>query len=113
MFPAAKQFIRDNILDLVVFIEPRISGHRADVLISALGFPHSHRVEAIGFSDGIWVASYDIVQVDIFITHFQFIHFRITNRKVDSTLLATTLYSSPSGSNRKMLWPHMSSCNIY
>ncbi|KAK8639521.1 hypothetical protein V6N13_137896 [Hibiscus sabdariffa] len=67
---AAKQFLRDNRPDLVVFVEPRISGLRVDSVISALGFPHSHRVEAIGFSGGIWVAWYDTVLVDILITHF-------------------------------------------
>ncbi|KAK8606629.1 hypothetical protein V6N13_052396 [Hibiscus sabdariffa] len=102
---AAKQLLRDNRPDLVVFVEPRISGRRADFVISALGFPNYHRVEAIGFSGGIWVAWYDSMQVDILITHFQFLHFRITNKALDSTLLATAVYASPSISKRKTMWP--------
>ncbi|KAK8662352.1 hypothetical protein V6N13_091930 [Hibiscus sabdariffa] len=105
----AKQFLRDNRPDVVVFVEPRISGRRADSVISALGFTHSHRVEAIGFSGGIWVAWYDTVQVDILVTHFQFLHFRVTNKALGSALLATTVYASPSGSKRKALWPHLCS----
>ncbi|KAK8704164.1 hypothetical protein V6N13_047796 [Hibiscus sabdariffa] len=54
--PAAKQFLRDNKPDVVVFVEPRIRGRRADSVISSLGFPNSHRVEANGFAGGIWVA---------------------------------------------------------
>ncbi|KAK8693502.1 hypothetical protein V6N13_071085 [Hibiscus sabdariffa] len=89
--PAAKQFLRDNRPDVVVFVEPRISGRRADSVISALGFTHSHRVEAIGFSGGIWVPWYDTVQVDILVTHFRFLHFRVTNRALGSALLATAI----------------------
>ncbi|KAK8712990.1 hypothetical protein V6N13_148218 [Hibiscus sabdariffa] len=55
-FLAAKEFLRDNRPDLVVFVEPRISGRHADILISVVGFQHSHLVEAIGFTRGIWVA---------------------------------------------------------
>ncbi|KAK8709757.1 hypothetical protein V6N13_060764 [Hibiscus sabdariffa] len=105
--PAAKQFLRDNRPDVVVFMEPRIHGKKADFVISLLGFPNSHRVEAAGFVGGIWVAWYDIVSVSIVVTHFQFIHFRITNKRDSSSLLATTVYASPSASGRKRLWPHL------
>ncbi|GMI86879.1 hypothetical protein HRI_002357200 [Hibiscus trionum] len=99
--------MRDNKPDVVVFMEPRISGHRAESVIAALGFPHSHRVEAAGFSGGIWVAWYDRVSVSILSTHFQFINFRITHRASHSTLLATAVYASPSASGRKALWNHL------
>ncbi|KAL4340570.1 hypothetical protein GQ457_08G000230 [Hibiscus cannabinus] len=56
---AAKQFLRDNRPDVVVFMEPRICGKRADSVISALGFPYSYRIEAAGFSGEIWVACPD------------------------------------------------------
>ncbi|KAK8624406.1 hypothetical protein V6N13_065751 [Hibiscus sabdariffa] len=36
--PTAKQFLRDNKLDVVVFVEPRICGKNADSVISLLGF---------------------------------------------------------------------------
>ncbi|KAK8617514.1 hypothetical protein V6N13_080426 [Hibiscus sabdariffa] len=53
---AAKQFLRDYKPNVILFVEPRISGRRADSVIAALGFPNSHRIEAAGFSGGIWVA---------------------------------------------------------
>ncbi|GMI71930.1 hypothetical protein HRI_000862300 [Hibiscus trionum] len=105
--PAAKQFLRDCKPDLVVFVEPRISGRRANSVIFALSFPHSYRIEAIGFSGGIWVAWYDTVTVDIIITHFQFLHMRVMNKRIGSSMLATTIYTSPSASGRKLLWPHL------
>ncbi|GMI89564.1 hypothetical protein HRI_002625700 [Hibiscus trionum] len=104
---AAKQILRDNKPDIVVFVEPRISGRRVESVIAALGFPHSHRVEAAGFSGGIWVAWYDLVSVSIAITHFQFIYFRTTHKSSQSSLLATAIYASPSAAGRKLLWHHL------
>ncbi|KAK8625818.1 hypothetical protein V6N13_056975 [Hibiscus sabdariffa] len=86
---------------------PRIHGRRANSVISSLGFPNSHRVEANGFAGGILVAWYDTVSITIAITHFQFIHFRIINKQDRSSLLATAVYASPSASGIKFLWPHL------
>ncbi|KAK8607450.1 hypothetical protein V6N13_053185 [Hibiscus sabdariffa] len=105
--PAAKQFLQDNKHDVVVFVELRIRGRRANSIISSLGFPNSHRVEANGFAGGIWVAWYDTVSITIAITHFQFIHFCIMNKRDRSSLLATMVYVSPSASGKKLLWPHL------
>ncbi|KAK8697416.1 hypothetical protein V6N13_113567 [Hibiscus sabdariffa] len=105
--PAAKQFLRDSRPDVVVFVEPRIHGTRADSVISLLVFPNSHRVGATEFAGGIWVAWYDTVSISIDITHFQFIHFRIVNKRDKSSLLATAVYASPSASGKRLLWPHL------
>ncbi|KAK8585316.1 hypothetical protein V6N13_076190 [Hibiscus sabdariffa] len=45
---AARQYIRDHKPTILGLVEPRISGARADLVISALGFPRSYRVEASG-----------------------------------------------------------------
>lgn len=39
----------------IVLLEPRISGVKADRVISKIGFEFSHRIEAEGFSRGIWI----------------------------------------------------------
>ncbi|KAK8598334.1 hypothetical protein V6N13_094307 [Hibiscus sabdariffa] len=104
----AKQFLRDNRPDVVVFMEPRICGKRVDSVISALGFLYSYHIEAAGFSGGIWVAWYDTVDVTVEITHFQFIHFSIYSKRDKTSLYATVVYASPSSSGRKFLWPHLS-----
>ncbi|KAL4296041.1 hypothetical protein GQ457_12G028380 [Hibiscus cannabinus] len=84
--------------------KPRISGWRADRIISALGFPYSHRVEALGFSGGIWLAWYDTVRVDILCNHFQYIHCRITSASDNRSSLATMVYASPNARKRQALW---------
>ncbi|KAK8628179.1 hypothetical protein V6N13_063890 [Hibiscus sabdariffa] len=104
---AAKQFLRDNIPDVVVFVEPWICGKKAASIISALSFPYYYRGEADGFAGGIWVAWYDTVDVTVAITHFQFIHFSIFNKRDKTSLYATAVYASPSSSGRKFLWPHL------
>ena len=40
---------------MVVLMEPRISGVKADDFIKKSGFDQSHRVEAVGFFGGIWL----------------------------------------------------------
>ncbi|KAK8670275.1 hypothetical protein V6N13_105033 [Hibiscus sabdariffa] len=45
-----KQFLRNSQPDLVVLVEPRISGRKADSIIHSLGFPQSHQVETSSFS---------------------------------------------------------------
>ncbi|GMI69001.1 hypothetical protein HRI_000569400 [Hibiscus trionum] len=104
---AAKQLLRDNKPDMVIFMEPRISGRKADSVISSLGFPNSHSVEAVGFAGGIWLAWYDTVKVEILLNHFQFIHCRVTAKGDGHSILATAVYASPRSSQRKILWPHL------
>lgn len=41
--------------DMVILIETRLSGDRANSVIFALGFERFVKVDAIGFSSGIWV----------------------------------------------------------
>lgn len=40
---------------MVVLMEPRINGSKADNFIKNNGFDKSHRVEVEGFSGGIWI----------------------------------------------------------
>ncbi|KAI9115952.1 hypothetical protein K1719_012882 [Acacia pycnantha] len=42
-------------LDLVVNLEPRVSGSQASKIIKNWGFKHSVRMEVEGFSSGIWL----------------------------------------------------------
>ncbi|KAI9117244.1 hypothetical protein K1719_011410 [Acacia pycnantha] len=40
-------------VDMVVILEPRVSGNSATKIIKSWGFKYSVRVEAVGFSGGI------------------------------------------------------------
>lgn len=42
-----------------------------------MGFDFSHRIEAQGFSDGLWILWRHYVSVDIILNHGQFIHLAI------------------------------------
>ncbi|KAK8661906.1 hypothetical protein V6N13_091494 [Hibiscus sabdariffa] len=95
---------RPTLLDLV---EPHISGARADLVISALGFPRSYRVEASGFSGGIWFCWSNSVHVEVLRHHFQFLHCKVTCTLTGSVYMLSLVYASPSVSRRKVLWPHL------
>ncbi|KAK8711191.1 hypothetical protein V6N13_146482 [Hibiscus sabdariffa] len=102
-----RQYHRDHSPDIVGFVETRISNLAADKVIAALNFPFSYRVEANGFSGGIWLCWNENVQVDILFSHFQFIHCRIHCKSSLSSFLATFVYASPNSSKRKHLWSYL------
>ncbi|KAK8540902.1 hypothetical protein V6N13_038644 [Hibiscus sabdariffa] len=106
---AVKQYIRDYKPSLVGIVEPRISGARADSVIAALGFCYSHRIEAAGFSGGLWLCWQDSIQIDVLVHHFQFMHCRVTCLSTRSSSLVTLVYASHSVPKRKALWPHLRS----
>ncbi|MBA0752034.1 hypothetical protein Gogos_000914 [Gossypium gossypioides] len=67
--------ISDNTLDpeykpdIVSLLESRVSGSKADNIIAKLGFQYSHRVEAIGFSRGIWIGWKYSVRLKVVCSH--------------------------------------------
>ncbi|KAK8609752.1 hypothetical protein V6N13_093166 [Hibiscus sabdariffa] len=66
------------------------SGSRATHVIATLGFPNSFRVEAAGFSGGLWLYWYNTVDIEVLVTHFQFIHCHM-RCKSDNALFEATL----------------------
>ncbi|KAJ4837308.1 hypothetical protein Tsubulata_046410 [Turnera subulata] len=54
--------------NLVIIMEPKISGRKASRVIRRLGFPNSHRVDASRFAGGIWFL-WDATHVTISILH--------------------------------------------
>lgn len=87
---------------LVVILESQISGIKTDDFIKKSGFDKSYRVEANGFSRGIWLLWKDFFEVDIVLNHKQFIHFIITkNQGLVSWI--TTIYASLVPSHSKHL----------
>ncbi|KAK8701497.1 hypothetical protein V6N13_019884 [Hibiscus sabdariffa] len=104
---ALKQYLRDYKPDIIGIVEPRTSRSHADSVIGAFGFPFSHRIEAAGFSGGLWLYWRDTIVVDILLQHFQFMHCRLTCKKTCSSSLVTLVYASPSASRCKIIWPHL------
>ena len=93
---------------LVVLMESRISGVKADKFIKKSGFDKSHCVEAVGFCRGIWLIWRNFIEVEVLLNHRQFIHFRICMNNVFVSW-ATTVYASPNPMLRRQLWCHMES----
>ena len=98
-----KSFIEINKPGMVVLLEPRISGLKAKLVIRSLKFQYSHRVEALGYSGGIWILWNDNWVVRIIRNHRQYVHLDIWD---DSgfNFLFTPIYGSPQAKNRMELW---------
>ncbi|XP_050238477.2 uncharacterized protein LOC126687968 [Mercurialis annua] len=97
---------------LVVLVEPRISGPKADKVIKRSGFDFSHRVEAQGFSGGIWILWKPEVHVSVLVNHRQFIHTNITYGACNEQFLFTAVYGSPQPFGRRSLWNDLSALGI-
>ncbi|GMI80936.1 hypothetical protein HRI_001762900 [Hibiscus trionum] len=90
--------------DVIALFEPRISGPKADRFIRRSGFDCSYRVEANGFSGGIWVLWRATVKLDVVAVSSQFVHgwcYDVGKRK---RCFITFVYASPSSSQRALLW---------
>lgn len=98
-----KSFISNYKVDIFVIMEPRISGRSADRVIRNLGFPHSHGIEASGFSGGIWVLWRPSVDVEILDNHLQFVHMKVRYLNPSSAFYFTAIYGSPKPCFRKLL----------
>ncbi|KAL4347365.1 hypothetical protein GQ457_17G005960 [Hibiscus cannabinus] len=109
----AKQYIRDHHPDVFVFVETRISGSNASDVIARLGFDNSFRVEAAGFSGGIWICWFSHVTIDIIYCHFQFILCRIYIPTSDKSCLATFVYASPDYRKRQALWDYLRDLSLH
>ncbi|XP_050216415.1 uncharacterized protein LOC126667478 [Mercurialis annua] len=97
---------------LLVIVEPRIAGIKADKVIKQSRFEFSHRVEARGFSGGIWILWNSNVHVNVVLNHRQFIHSFITLGDKNETLWFTAVYGSPQSSTRRDLWRDLSLLDI-
>ncbi|KAI9100326.1 hypothetical protein K1719_024544 [Acacia pycnantha] len=100
-------------LDLVVILEPRISGNPASKVIKNWGFKHSVRMEAVGFSGGIWLLwEMEELVVDVKIMDEQFIHCQLNLG--GEVMLFTAVYAHPNEQRRNRIWDilHSLACEI-
>jgi hypothetical protein len=72
-----KELIDIYKINVVILLEPRVSGITALSIIKTLGMAKSHRVEAIGFSGGIWILWHHSINVKIIHNDWQFIHMHV------------------------------------
>lgn len=101
---ALASFIQGYKPEIIVLVEPRISGSQADHAIRKIGYAHSHRVESQGFSGGIWILWKPSVTVEALFNHRQFIHVKITSVATNKSCFYTAVYGSPHPMVREDLW---------
>ena len=101
-----KMFVQNYKPKIVALCEPRISGIKADDFIRFSSYEHSHRVEAAGFSGGIWLLWRAGLDVTILINHKQYIHFQMFDLRGLITWV-TAIYASPIHSLQKFLWKEL------
>ncbi|KAA3455874.1 reverse transcriptase [Gossypium australe] len=106
---AFREYNEEHKPHIVCLVEPRVSGNKANIIIENLGFNYSHRVEAIGFSGGIWVGWKDFIQIKIIRNHPQFIFLRVDNYVPNKSFFISFVYGSPDRSKRKFLWEDLQS----
>ncbi|XP_039036521.1 uncharacterized protein LOC120173403 [Hibiscus syriacus] len=92
---------------IVALLETRICGTTADKAVRAFGFQNSFRVEAHGFSVGIWILWKDMIDVEIITVSHQSIHGRCWYAEVARWLYFTAVYARPQVEKRRLLWRHL------
>ncbi|XP_057999359.1 uncharacterized protein LOC110643786 [Hevea brasiliensis] len=101
---ALKDLCRHHKSMILVLIETKISGPRADVISLSLGFGNWVRVEATGLSGGIWIFwNTDVVSVSVIYSHSQFIHCLVENVSCFKWFFST-VYASPREHLRPILF---------
>ncbi|KAI9088650.1 hypothetical protein K1719_029764 [Acacia pycnantha] len=94
-------------LDMLVILEPRISGNAANKVIKSWGFRHSYRREAVGFSGGLWIIwDREELVVDVRVTDEQFLHCKLCLE--GNEMLFTAVYANPNEQRRIRLWSMLS-----
>lgn len=100
-----RELIQRHAVEILILVEPRVSGQKASKIIKRLGFTNWIRVEASGFSGGICLlwrnSEFD---VDYVYSNPQLLHCLVTKRKTRESVLVTGVYGETNPSGRMALW---------
>lgn len=98
-----REYMCDLNPNMVVLIETRVSGAIVNRVISNLGMPKSHKVEAREFSGGIWVLWKESVEVQVLVNSRKFVHLKVKFLALTDWVLFTGVYGSLRDSLRRQL----------
>ena len=104
-------FVDQYKLKILVLLEPRISGIKANRVIKSLRFDCSHRIEVECFSGGIWLIWREVVAISIIRNDRQFIHL-VVSAPNHNNFLFTAVYGSPNFRGRQTLWSNLRGLDI-
>lgn len=100
-----KHIVKQYHIDVMCLIETRISGSRADQVIRKLGFSNWIRLEAAGFTGGIWVLWNDNnTMIEYLSSSPQYIHCKMIDRNGGEEHLITFIYGETTYHKRRALW---------
>ena len=105
--PMVKEIVRVNRPTMLVLVETHLSGEQADRVCDRIGFSGKMRVDAQGFSGGIWMFwKAEEIAVTVYGSHSQ--HLTVEIKKVgDEPWLFSAVYASPDSSLRRDLWQEL------
>ncbi|WCJ44055.1 RNA binding RNA-directed DNA polymerase [Euphorbia peplus] len=96
-------FLKNHKPAIVILVETKCSGLTADKVMSKIGLDASIRVEAKGFSGGIWVLWNIPFKISVLSSYWQFIHLQVTLPNSEFFFL-TAIYGSPNPARRHHFW---------
>ncbi|XP_021826800.1 uncharacterized protein LOC110767533 [Prunus avium] len=101
-----KDLVKIHKIEILVILEPRISGNTALNVIKKLGFSKYHVVDANGFSGGLWMLWNELVScIDIVAYSRQSITALVKMNHGD--WLFTAVYAHPCPGIRRQLWSYL------
>ncbi|XP_073051702.1 uncharacterized protein [Primulina eburnea] len=106
-----KDMVKNHNPKILGLLEPRVSGSHADAICNKMKYENWVRVEAVGFSGGIWIFWKDDVTLEILYSHPQFVLARVETTNSAPWLL-TIVYGSPNPTLRKRLWQDLTKENL-
>ncbi|XP_021758496.1 uncharacterized protein LOC110723447 [Chenopodium quinoa] len=99
-----RELIRINDQTILALVETHLSGEQAQKICDRIGFSGQTRVEAQGFSGGIWLFwRNELVTVNVLDESTQHITIEIDKRGEEPWFFSA-IYASPDSSTRKELW---------
>ncbi|XP_019191705.1 PREDICTED: uncharacterized protein LOC109186233 [Ipomoea nil] len=106
-----KQLIWEHKPSIVCLLEPKVSGDQANAICAGFGFSEWVRVEAFGFSGGIWILWKETLLVNIMFTHPQFAVLQVGEGRSEPWFLSV-VYGSPNLQLRRSLFSDLSSQSL-
>lgn len=102
-----KFLIRVHDPNIVCLLKPKVSCYHAHKKYIAIGFDERLRVEAVGFSGGIWVLWKANIHLEVLHTHPQFVVLQVCHINASPWLLFV-VYGSPNQALRRKIFSDLS-----
>ena len=107
-----KELIRKYDPTILVLVETKISGRQAEEVCKKIGFDGQFRIDAQGFSGGIWLFwKVQLVQIQILTSDAQFVSMAVTFNNLPVWTF-TAVYASPQENSRQSLWQQLNEFSV-